>query len=60
MIWAIVFTRVAIWYFFQTENTILGKILEGLVIKDVGIFYGHLVHFVVIWYVFSRFGMLDQ
>jgi hypothetical protein len=45
--------------------------LEGLAMEDVGvfkailsilrrngIFYGHLVHFVVIWYIFSNFGML--
>jgi hypothetical protein len=29
--------------------------------EDVGIFNGHLVYFVVIWYItFSRFGMLFQ
>jgi hypothetical protein len=47
--------------------------LEGLAIEDVGIlgmailsiyiqpngkFYGHLVHFVVIWYIFIRIGIL--
>jgi hypothetical protein len=31
--------------------------LEGLAIEDVGIFYGHLVHFMVIGY-FFLFGML--
>jgi hypothetical protein len=28
--------------------------------EDVGIFYGHLVYFVVIWYIIPRFGMLYQ
>jgi hypothetical protein len=48
----------------------LGTFLEGLATKDVGIFmdiwsilqpfgilYGLLVYFMVIWYIFSRFGM---
>jgi hypothetical protein len=26
----------------------------------IGNFYGHLVHFVVIWDIFSRFGMLHK
>jgi hypothetical protein len=25
-----------------------------------GIFFGHLVYFMVIWYIFPCFGMLDQ
>jgi hypothetical protein len=25
-----------------------------------GIFYGHLVYFMVIWYIFPRFGKLHQ
>jgi hypothetical protein len=25
-----------------------------------GIFYGHLVHFVLIWYIFSGFGIMYQ
>jgi hypothetical protein len=28
--------------------------------KNLGIFYDHLVHFVVIWYNFPRFGILDK
>jgi hypothetical protein len=28
--------------------------------ENVGIFYGHLLHFVVIWYIFPRFGMFYQ
>jgi hypothetical protein len=27
-------------------------------VQPNGKFYGHLVHFVVIWYIFPRFGML--
>jgi hypothetical protein len=47
--------------------------LEGLALENLGIFYGHLVYFtaignilwhlvyfVVIWYIFPRFGILDQ
>jgi hypothetical protein len=30
------------------------------ILKPFGKFYGHLVHFVVIWYIFPRFGMLHQ
>jgi hypothetical protein len=28
------------------------------ILRQNGIFYGYLVHLVVIWYTFSRFGML--
>jgi hypothetical protein len=47
--------------------------LEGLALEDVGIFYGHLVHYTVFCYIlwtsvtvrgnlvhFSRFGILDK
>jgi hypothetical protein len=30
------------------------------IIGPLEIFYGHLVYFVVIWYIFPRFGILDQ
>jgi hypothetical protein len=33
------------------------KILGGLAMEDVGIFYGHLVHFMVIWYILWTFGI---
>jgi hypothetical protein len=59
--------------YFQTNYPIFGKLFERLVMVDVGIFYGHLVNlwqtdkfngqlvdFVVIWYIFSRFGRLNQ
>jgi hypothetical protein len=57
--------------YFQTKNRTLGKFLENLVKEDVcmaivsillpnGIFYGHLVHFMVILYIFPRFGLLYQ
>jgi hypothetical protein len=29
-------------------------------LRPNGIFYGHLVHLVVIWYIFPRFGMLHR
>jgi hypothetical protein len=59
--------------YFQTKNPHLGKILEGLAMKDDGIFYGRFVHFtvfchilwtfgivVVIGYIFPRFGIFYQ
>jgi hypothetical protein len=39
---------------FQTKRS---KKLEGLALE---IFYGHLVYFVVIWYIIPRFGILDK
>jgi hypothetical protein len=30
------------------------------ILRPLEIFYGHLVDFVVIWYIFPRFGMLYQ
>jgi hypothetical protein len=30
------------------------------ILGTLEIFYGHLVYFVVIWYIFPRFGILDQ
>jgi hypothetical protein len=30
------------------------------VLQPFGIFCGHLEHFMVIWYIFPRFGMLHQ
>jgi hypothetical protein len=32
--------------------------LEGLAMEDVGIFYGHLVHFTVSCYIFWTFGIV--
>jgi hypothetical protein len=34
------------------QKSQVGFILEGLGMENVGIFYGHLVHFLVIWYIF--------
>jgi hypothetical protein len=58
---------------FQTKNPNLGKFcgvslwkisLYFLTIWSIlwllEIFYGHLVYFVVIWYIFPRFGILEQ
>jgi hypothetical protein len=58
---------------FSNQKSNFLKILEGLAMEDVGMFYGrlvpctvfvmfdwHLVYFVVIWYIFSRFGILYQ
>jgi hypothetical protein len=53
--------------YFQTKNPNLGKFRRAFAMKDVGIFYGHLVYFpaisvyfMVICYIFSRFGKLYQ
>jgi hypothetical protein len=58
---------------FQTKNPNLGKFCRVLVWKilvyfmtiwstlwPLEMFYGHLVYFVVIWYIFPCFGILDQ
>jgi hypothetical protein len=58
---------------FSNQKSKFGKILEGLAMEDVGILYGHLVHFTVFCYIvlalgivcgnlvyFSRFGILYQ
>jgi hypothetical protein len=56
--------------FFQTKNPNLGKFWKVMRLKIIvflailcilrpnGVFYDHSVHGVVIWYIFSRFGML--
>jgi hypothetical protein len=41
---------------FQTKNPNLGKILEVLAMEDVGIVYGHLIHFTVFYYILWTFG----
>jgi hypothetical protein len=58
---------------FQTNNPNLGKFFRVLlwkilvyfmtirsILRPLKIFYEHLVYFVVIWYIFPRFGILDQ
>jgi hypothetical protein len=63
--------RVARWYIFKPKNPNSGKFWEGLgkcwyflwpfclfYGQKVFVFYGHLVRFVVNWYIFHRFGML--
>jgi hypothetical protein len=58
---------------FQTKNRNLGKfwrvflskilvyfITIWSILRPLEIVYGHLVCFVVIWYLFPRFGILDQ
>jgi hypothetical protein len=42
--------------YFQTKNPNVGKFWEGLSMEDVlwpfGTFYGNVVYFVAIWYIF--------
>jgi hypothetical protein len=58
---------------FQTKNPDLGKFWRALdlkmfiyfmatwnILRRVGIFYDHLVHFVFIWCIFSGFGIMYQ
>jgi hypothetical protein len=47
-------SRVARWYIFKPKNPNLGKILEGLGIKKVGMFYGHLEYITTIWYFYGH------
>jgi hypothetical protein len=59
--------------YFQTKNPNLAKFWRVLqwkmlvnymaiwsIVRLLGIFCGHLVYFMVIWYIFPRFGMLYQ
>jgi hypothetical protein len=43
---------------FTSQKSRFGQILEGLRMKNAGIFYGHLEYFTVIWYIFGRLVML--
>jgi hypothetical protein len=43
--------------YFQNQKSLFYKILEGLAVEDVGIFYGHLVYFMAIWYILWPFGI---
>jgi hypothetical protein len=36
---------------FLYQKSQLGKILEGLLIEDVGVFRGHFVYFTAKWYI---------
>jgi hypothetical protein len=58
---------------FQTKNHNLGKFLRALdgkmliyfmaiwnILRPFGTFCDHLVHFVLLWYIFSGFGILYQ
>jgi hypothetical protein len=58
---------------FQTKNANLGKFWRVLqwmllvcfmaiwsILQPFGIFCGNLEHFMIIWYIFPRFGMLHQ
>jgi hypothetical protein len=43
----------------QTKNLLLSYMAIWSVLRSLGIFCGHLVYFMAIWYLF-RFGMLYQ
>jgi hypothetical protein len=42
---------------FLNKKSKFGYILEGLAIKYVDTFYGHLVYFTAIWYILRPFGI---
>jgi hypothetical protein len=56
--------------FFLDQKSQFGPILEGFRLENVrafgnslwtfGIFYDHLVHFMLIWYIFSGFGIFAK
>jgi hypothetical protein len=61
--------RVARWFVFKPKIPILGKLWRVLQLKILfrtiwfillllEILYGHLVNFVIIWYIFPHFGIL--
>jgi hypothetical protein len=58
--------RVARWFVFEPFWRVLQwKILPyfltiSSILRTLEIFFGHLVYFVVIWYIFPRFGILYQ
>jgi hypothetical protein len=41
---------------FSNQKSQFGYILEGLAMEDVGLFYGHLLHFIAIWCILWAFG----
>jgi hypothetical protein len=43
---------------FSNQKSKFGKMWEGLAMEDVGIFYGHLVHFTVFCYILWTFGIV--
>jgi hypothetical protein len=42
----------------SNQKSKFGEILEGLAMKDAGVFYGHLVHFTVFCYILWTFGIV--
>jgi hypothetical protein len=42
---------------FSNPKSQLGKILEGLRMENVGIFYAHLEYIMAIWYIFRSIGI---
>jgi hypothetical protein len=44
--------------YFQTKKSQLGQIFEGLVMDDVGLFYGVLVYFMAMWYILRPIGTI--
>jgi hypothetical protein len=43
---------------FSNQQSKFRKILKGLALEDVGIFYGHLVHFTVFCFILWPFGIV--
>jgi hypothetical protein len=55
---ATVHNRDARWFVFKPKIQIW-EIFVGVVMED-GHFYRHLVYYLIIWYIFPRFGILYQ
>jgi hypothetical protein len=49
--------RVARWFVFKPKIQIWEN-MEGIAMEDVGIIYGHLVHFTVFCYILLTFGIV--
>jgi hypothetical protein len=43
---------------FSNQKSTFVYTLEGLAMEDVGIFYGHLVHYTVFCYILRNFGIV--
>jgi hypothetical protein len=43
---------------FSNKKSQFGQIWDGLAMEDVGMFYGHLVHFTVFCYILCTFGIV--
>jgi hypothetical protein len=50
-------SRVARWFLFSNQKSQFGKVLEGLAMENLGIFFDHLVYFTAIGNILWPFGI---